>query len=186
MSGVIEHARVAGRGRARQAVLGAFSALVLSRRSGDIRVGEIIATAGVARSTFYEHFHRKEDVLLAAIEPILVPLRDAAHGCADHDRLCAMLRHMWERRALARALFESAAGPLMQRHLAGMIAPRLDERFDPAARALLARGCAAAQLTMLRMWLAGETACSSEALADHLGAHMIVRPIAPAPAAPPA
>jgi AcrR family transcriptional regulator len=148
-------------------VLGAFVGLVLSRRYGEIRVGDIIANAGVARSTFYEHFRRKEDVLLAAMEPILLPLRDAANGHADQERLGAVLRHLWDKRALARILFESTAGPLIQRHLAEMIAPRLtDDR--PAARALLSRACAAGQLTMLRMWLAGEVSCPSEQMAMHL------------------
>lgn len=159
------------RGGARRAVLGAFAELVLSRRYGEIRVGDIIAKAGVARSTFYEHFRRKEDVLLASVEPILRPLSDAANGSADHARVCAVLRHMWENRGLARVLLESTAGPLIQRHLAGMMAPQLAaDGLDPAACALLARACAAGQLTMLRMWLAGEVSCSCEQLATHLSA----------------
>lgn len=169
----IHHLRT---GSVREAVITAFAQLVLTRRYADIRVGELIARAGVARSTFYEHFGRKDDVLLASVDRILQPLCETACGNADPARLCAMLRHMWERRALGRTLLTSGTGPLLQRYLSDMIMPRLSaDRFVPAERALLSRATSAGQLTMIRMWLSGEVSCSVEQLAGYLSAHVVKR-----------
>lgn len=159
--------------------MAAFTKLAFNCRYGEIRVAAIVAGAGIARSTFYQHFRGKDDVLLATIEPILLPLAGAASGRTSQVHLSGTLAHLWEKRALARIIFDSA-GTLVQRHLAGMIATRLDEnRFDLADRAFLSRAVAAAQVTVLRMWLAGEQPCAPDHLAARLLEHSRVRGASP-------
>ena len=49
--------------RTRRALLNAFVGLILERRYDEITVAAIIARADVGRSTFYEHFRSKDDLL---------------------------------------------------------------------------------------------------------------------------
>lgn len=155
--------------RTRKAISDAFTVLLFSRRYGAIRTVDVIEAAGVGRSTFYEHFRNKDDVLVAVIEPLFNPLADAAAGRGNLGALRFMLDHVWEQRAASRMLFEPPLAIKLQRKLAAMIEARLpnDEEGAPP-RALVAMGAAAGTLAMLRMWLAGEAACSSETLARRL------------------
>ena len=155
--------------RTRKAISDAFLGLLFSRRYSAIRTLDVIEAAGVGRSTFYEHFRNKDEVLVAVIEPLFTPLADAAAGRGRLGSVQFMLDHVWEQRANARLLFEPPLGARLQRKLAAMIEARLPlaEAGSPPA-ALVAMGEAAATLAMLRMWLAGEVACPSDALARRL------------------
>jgi AcrR family transcriptional regulator len=57
--------------RSRRAITSAFVALVLERRYDAIRVGDIVEKADVGRSTFYEHFRSKDDLLRQSMEGLL-------------------------------------------------------------------------------------------------------------------
>ena len=146
--------------RTREAILGAFATLALNRRYDAIRTADLIAAAGVGRSTFYEHFRSKDEVLVAAIEPVLHTLASAALGRASKAQVRAILDHVWEQRAVARMLFEGRTGDRLQRRLATLIAARL-----PATTTMPAMAAAAAQLAMLRSWMRGEVACPAAELA---------------------
>ena len=100
--------------------------LVFKRRYDSIRTAHLIAEADIGRSTFYEHFRSKDDVLVAVIDPIFVPLADAAAGRRNMLRLRMMLDHVWEQRALGRVIFDPARLPKLQRKLAAMIEERLE------------------------------------------------------------
>lgn len=154
--------------RTRQAVAAAMTRLIFTRRYRDIRTAELIEAAGVGRSTFYEHFRSKDDVLVAIIDPLFTPLADAAAGRGGVIAVQGILAHVWEQRAAARQLFEPPLAGRLQRKLAAMIEERLDPHPGPAPVALIATGLAASTLATLRSWLAGETPCSSLDLARHL------------------
>ncbi|MCX8474271.1 MAG: TetR/AcrR family transcriptional regulator [Sphingomonas sp.] len=153
--------------RTREAILGAFVQLVLSRRYDAIRTGELIAAAGVGRATFYEHFRGKDDVLVAATEPILRTLANAALGRASKVQVHATLEHVWQRRGFARHLLDARTGQKLQQRLAAMIEARLE---PGAPAAMSARAAAAAQLTMLRLWVSGAVACPAPELAMRMKA----------------
>ena len=146
--------------RTRGTILATFTTLVLGRRYDAIRIAELIAAAGVGRSTFYEHFRSKDEVLVAAVEPILHTLASAALGRASKVQVRAMLEHVWAQRGAARTLLDGGTGARLQRRLATLIDARRD-----APATMAAMGAAAAQLTMLRMWLRGEAACPAAELA---------------------
>lgn len=152
--------------RTRKAISDAFVGLIFTRRYSAIRTADIIEAADVGRSTFYEHFRNKDDVLVAVMEPLFIPLADAAAGRGGVGAVRFMLEHVWGQRAGARLLFEPPMAAKLQRKLAAMIEARLPEAATGSAPpALVAMGAAAAMLAMLRMWLTGEAACSSEVLA---------------------
>lgn len=157
------------RRRTRETVVSAFGRLAVRHRYDGIRVSDLIADAGIGRSTFYEHFRGKDDVLVAAMEPILLTLANAIVGRASRRQVRAMLQHLWDRRSLGRIILSSRAAALVQRRLATMIAARLEAPSpDAAPAAMVAMAAAAAQLTMLRMWLGGEAGCSADALARQM------------------
>lgn len=153
--------------RTRAAILGAFVRLVFDRRYDAIRTADLIAAAGIGRSTFYEHFRGKDEVLVAATEPILRTLASAALNRASAAQLRATLAHVWERRGFARRILEGRTGRKLQERLAAMIAARLEPGAPAAMRAM---AVAAAQLTMLRLWLAGTVSSPAAELAPHLQA----------------
>lgn len=154
--------------RTRKAVFDALIRLIFAQRYSTIRTADLIEAAGIGRSTFYEHFRSKDDVLVAVIDPIFLPLAIAATGRGSHAALKATLEHIWEQRAFARALFEPPLLAKLQRKLAGMIEARLPVSTDGPPPALVAMGAAAGQLAMLRMWLGGEVSCRADLLAREL------------------
>ena len=103
--------------RTRKAVFDAFTRLIFSHRYSAIRTSDLIEEAGVGRSTFYEHFRNKDDVMVWAIDPIFAPLAEAAAGQANLPRLRLVLDHLWERRALARIMFEPPLAAKLHRKL---------------------------------------------------------------------
>src|SRR4051812_34515750 len=90
--------------RTREAVIGAFSELVLARRYDEIRVEDIVADAGVGRSTFYDHYRDKDDVLVHSMSGLLEVLASAAEPLPDLARLERVLQHFWQNRDLVRGL----------------------------------------------------------------------------------
>lgn len=164
--------------RTRESILQAFVRLVLDRRYDQIRTSDLIAASGVGRSTFYEHFRSKDEVLLAAMEPLFLPIANAAAGRGAKAHLRATLDHVWHQRTLGRVILNSRAALKLQRKLAFMIEARLEENDHGAVPpAMLAMSAAAGQLAMLRMWIAGEVPCSSDALARQMIAfsHLLAR-----------
>ncbi len=155
--------------RTRQAILEAFVGLVMDRRYDMILIADLVAAAGVGRATFYEHFHSKDDILLAAMEPILLALATAASGRAARPYVHGMIGHLWERRSLGRTILNSSAGPIVQRRLAEIIQPHV-ERAAPTgmASSIRATGIAAAQIAMLRSWLTGEASSTAEEMTDRM------------------
>ncbi|TPG14696.1 TetR/AcrR family transcriptional regulator [Sphingomonas koreensis] len=155
--------------RTRAAILGAFVKLVLKRRYETIRIADLVKEAGVGKATFYEHFRGKSDVLIAAMEPILLALSTAASGRAARSYIQGMVSHLWERRSTARIILNSAAAPIIQRRLAEMVRLHI-ERADSAsvAPSIRATGIAAAQVAMLRSWLAGEVSCTQNEITDRM------------------
>lgn len=157
--------------RTRKAILDAFVGLVLDRRYDAIRAMDIVAAADVGRSTFYEHFRSKDEVLVAAAEPILQTLASAALNRASTPQVRATLEHVWQQRNFARRILDGRTGQKLQDRLAAMIAARLDPGApDGVPAAMPAMAAAAAQLTMLRLWVTGAVACPAAALAPRIRA----------------
>ena len=145
----------------REAVHAAFLRLVFERRYDAIRVVDLIHAAGIGRATFYEHFRNKDEALLEAMKPILTPLANAGLGRPAGAHLRATLDHVWRQRAVGRIILDSSAGRRLQHRLADMIAAKLP---GTSTAAMLGAAIAAAQLAMLRQWLAGAAWCPPDEL----------------------
>lgn len=157
------------------AIIDAFIALALERRYDAVRVADLITRAGVGKSTFYEHFRGKDDVLLTAMRPILLALATAASGRAARSYVRNMVEHLWERRSVGRSIMDSKAAPIIQRRLADAIAAHGLGGDGVGNASLSAVGIAAAQLAMLRCWLAGHVTVTIDAMTDQLMACSCLR-----------
>ena len=156
--------------RTRAALIGAFNQLVLSRRQRKIRVADIVAEAGVGRSTFYDHYAGAEDIHMAALARPFAMLADAAAGRGDAERLAGLLAHFWENRQRARETLAGRLGDKTARLLAAMVEDRLaaeDTALAIPVR-LAARQLADAALAPIRGWLAAEAPCPADTLAASL------------------
>ena len=162
------------RRRTRQALFAAFAELVLAGRYDDIRVRDIARRAGVGRSTFYDHFRGKDELVLHSMTGLLSVVADSAVDPAS-PRLAGVLAHFWKNRRLARRLLlgDSIALRIEQLH-AQLVAARLARvhaagQPTPAFPApLLAAQVAAAQLGLVRVWLTGNVAGRPELVSDLL------------------
>src|SRR5690349_5121391 len=65
--------------RTRDAIRRAFIALADKRRYEDFSVADLVAEANIGRSTFYEHYRSKDDVLRTLMDGMLAELADASN-----------------------------------------------------------------------------------------------------------
>lgn len=160
--------------RTRQALFGAFFEIVLSRPYDEITVDEIIARAGVGRSTFYEHFKGKDEILAESVRVPFATLADAMRARDNTQELIALLDHFWGNRAVAPFMFKASARAVM----AGALVELIEERFrldrvgspNPliVPSRLAATQIAESLLAPITAWLLGEVECSKPALAQAL------------------
>ncbi len=159
--------------RTRALLLAAFNELVLARGYEALTVRDIIAHANVGRSTFYEHFENKDDILRRSLRPVFGVLADAVVTAQPRGDLEDILAHFRENARLTRALLQGATHYLMSQILAELIEERL--RSLPASSrdakpsipvASIAAHLAGAQLALIEWWLSSKAPCSCEVVAD--------------------
>lgn len=156
--------------------MAALRELMFERGYDAVSVSEIIARANVGRSTFYEHFANKEDVLSESLSPVLTPLADAVTAGCSPARVAMVLRHFREVRPMvATMLVRGSVRVLMLRLLAELIVERLRagvavETMRGLPVALVAQAVATGQLGLIEAWLSCENACEADAVAHALHA----------------
>jgi AcrR family transcriptional regulator len=160
--------------KTRAAFLGAFNKLVLERRYPDIRVADIIRRADVGRSTFYEHFRNKDDLLRQSLQPVLSVLAEAIEEKVDPKRVQFILEHFRENMHLARGLVNGPSSPQVVSVLANLIEERLASPPQKLARPgtallkLAVAQIAESQLGLIRAWLNSGATTRSAAVAESL------------------
>jgi AcrR family transcriptional regulator len=156
------------RRRTREDLLAAFFSLVLSRRYHEIRVADVLARAGVGRSTFYEHFRNKDALLAASLEGPFHVLTTLVTAAPEAGRVQAILEHFWENRALARSLFQGSALRVVRAALVAHVEAALGRDLRSRLRIptrLAARALADGMFAPIDAWLCGEAKCSAHELA---------------------
>ena len=160
--------------RTRRALFDAFFDIVLSRPYDEITVDEIIARAGVGRSTFYEHFKGKDDILSESLRPPFSILADAMRARDNTQDLLMLLDHFWGNRAVAPAMFKGGGRQVLVAALVQLIEARFKEDRVGSPNPLLvpprlaATQIAESLLAPITAWLLGEVECSKPALARAL------------------
>lgn len=133
----------------------AFIALFFSRDYDAISIADIAARAGVGRSTLYEHFRGKEELMR---DTVRYPLRGlAASVDGDAAAVQGTLEHFWANRSRSVAVRHESSRRAIARVLAGLIAERLAIAAPPQ-RNTCAALVAEAQIGAVHAWLRGDLA----------------------------
>ena len=158
--------------RTKDALLKAFHELVLACPYDEISVPAIVERAGVGRSTFYEHYRSKDDMLEQSMGRLLSILADCVLPDCDVDQVRFVVEHFWTNRTLARSLCNGPASRRIVHSLAELVAERMAPIAEAAATGspvplrLAAAQVAEGLVGLLRAWLNGSETCASEVLAD--------------------
>lgn len=141
--------------KTRAALLTAFRELLLNGRYDAITVADLIKSADVGRSTFYEHFENKEALLRESLSPLLEILATAVSERPKTAAIRSVVEHFWENRRLVRALFAGPARDLSARYLAEFIGEHLRREGNTRSLpfALRALHIAESQLGLLHAWV---------------------------------
>ncbi|MEM6538614.1 MAG: TetR/AcrR family transcriptional regulator [Pseudomonadota bacterium] len=149
--------------RAQSRVFAAFVTLVQSTRYDEIRVADLISAADVGRSTFYDHFRDKDDVLRQSLKAPLASVADAAVGMPDEAKLVWSLAHFWERRALARIILAHPTRDVVAAALNELILDRSSKVGDPDKDVeVIATMRAHGLVAFLAGWVVGRPAMTPE------------------------
>lgn len=155
--------------RTRKALEGAFVALFFAGRYDRIKIGDIVARAGVSRSTFYEHFADKDALLAESLRRPLAVLVNAVAAEPDEQGLAGLLAHFWSQQQQARHVFggspRRAVGRILAAMLADALRPRLAKMGGEIPLDLVAIALAEALLVAIHTWLGGRTTCDASTLA---------------------
>jgi AcrR family transcriptional regulator len=161
--------------RTRETLLRAFVSLYFERDYNSITVADIANRANVGRSTFYEHFRGKDALLAVSHRRPFASLAAIVDLNAEVESVRLILDHFWSNRGNTPSLRSLALRRALGRILSGMLFERLHVRANAAnARTqldhlrLAAVVIAESMLGTVAVWLSGEVATSSSALADTL------------------
>lgn len=175
--------RDARKRRTSRAIVESFNRLVTRRRYEQIQIDQIIGDAEVGRSTFYEHFRSKDDVLKSAATGMLAVLADAVKDGEHSGRIACVLRHFLEVGPTALAMLCGPGARPMLDQLAELIEQRLAARAAVTNAALIPLSVAAQQIAasvfgLIGAWLARPGQCSADALAAALERSVRVQAVA--------
>jgi len=175
----MEDRRVA---KTRSALELSFDRLLLAGGYDRATPARVAQVAEVGRSTFYEYFSGRDDLLGRRLSIVLQPLADAVCSPTILTQLEQALRHFWSNRVMARALLTGRARIVAMRTLTALIERRIsgsDGMRKPGSLSrLTAAHIAAGQLAMLEEWLSGRRHCPTDILAS--GLHASSRAVASA------
>lgn len=159
--------------RTRALLTSAFTQLFLQRGFDAIGISDIVERANVGRSTFYDHFDNKGQLLTLSVLPFLTVLADTCVQETMPEQLPVVLAHFWENRRNAHRLFTGEARTLLVASTTDLIEERLTRL--PVDRSfpwrLAAAQLAMAQLGLLEEWLQGRLHCSPMLAAELLHTH---------------
>lgn len=159
------------RQKTRAALHGAFLGLLLDQGYDALKIGDVAARANVGRSTFYEHYRTKHDLLNASISAPFAVLADLVFSPAASEHLHGLLQHFRDNQRVARVLLAWPTRPKLAATLAELIAERLAhvEALRPQLPLeAIARQIADSQLSLVETWVLGRPACELAAVADAL------------------
>lgn len=158
--------------KAREAIVRTLQRLVLEKPFEQISVGMITAAADVGRSTFYEHFRCKEDVLRVSLLPVVSVLAETVGNDRVTDRLLGMLEHLFSQASMVQAYLRGSLSPLVVNCLAVEIDRQLVNRSYPTyigiPREMLAMQIAETLFGLIRAWVSHHPTVSCDDLAAHL------------------
>lgn len=159
--------------RTRLALRNAFFELVLSQPYSRIKITDILAKAEVGRSTFYEHYQNKDDLLYASLHWPMTIMASAMQPPGKVLDIKGILEHFWENRSFARPILTGSTRKHVSRCLSQILTEQLNNLSSPSQNryvpiSAIAQALAAFQLSLLSDWLTGVYVTTPEKLAQQL------------------
>ena len=131
----------------RARLVAVFNRLLLEEAAPRPRVADIIAEAGVARSTFYDHFDGVEALFDESLSMLFSSMAAALIRPDKRGDLDFFIAHVWENRAKGREMLAGPRGERAAALLAQCIERELDGRQDKRLASILAAGTIMAALS---------------------------------------
>ena len=158
--------------RTRAALERSFNEIFLTEGFEKVTPGRVAEAAEVGRSTFYEHFSGREELLEKRLLRVLQPLGQAVRSEAVPEGLEPILDHFWTNRLIVRSLLAGRPREVTMRALTALIEEQFPRRRTTSAvpTRLIAAQIAGGQLGLLEEWLSGRHRCSTSNLARALAA----------------
>lgn len=155
--------------RTRAALLRAFVELLLEHGYEAVSVTQVADRADVGRSTLYEHFRTKDDLLRASLQAPFRALATALDPAGEARAVTGFLEHIRAHAVIARLLLAQPMRSRIARVLAAEIGAALPPGRLPAPIAeLRAIALAEGQLALVERWLFGPVALPLDAVSDEL------------------
>jgi AcrR family transcriptional regulator len=147
--------------RTQRLVGDALIALLLEKRYDDITIQDILDRADIGRSTFYEHYWDKEDLLASEIERVIDLLdqhiETPSQHVGDFIPSLALLQHVREHYRLYQALLRGQgieiATQAFQNHLRTRVETGLRGEGSDELLAVVASYVAGTFMTLMHWWL---------------------------------
>jgi AcrR family transcriptional regulator len=134
----------------------AFVALLMEEPYDQFSVQRIVERAGVARSTYYQHFRNKDALFVHALNDIYAALFRNVIGTANFESNRSVLSALWHKRALLRQLGEPMAFVKIVNGFDVYIYQRIRSIPLKVSAKALSRQLASATLHPINAWLRGE------------------------------
>lgn len=162
--------------RSRKALSDAFVSLLREKPYAKISIRAIADRADVGRSTFYEHFENKEQLMLWGHDHLKELLLDGPGASAagiPRLRFLGLFRHLQENRDLAQALGRGPSGEVISGFLRDALRRKLEsqgarggDRSARLRRTLAAEAAAAGLVAALWRWVKEGMPAAPEAMAE--------------------
>ena len=149
----------------RARLVAVFNRLLLEEEAPRPRVADIIAEAGVARSTFYDHFDGVEALFDESLSMLFHSIAAALVHAGKRDDLDFFIAHIWENRRKGREMLTGPRGERAEALLARCIEDQLDGHEDKRLVSILTAGTIMAALSG---WLTGRLNATPQDLSRRL------------------
>ena len=139
-----------------------------------ITVSDIIERANIGRSTFYAHYHDKDDLFVREMDQVIEVLSDHIPGQDEMPFFpsLGLFRHVGEEYELYKALVWTPGIDLLIKHMQKSLNQRIEQGLEKSGRAyeiplpILSNFMAATFLTLLKWWLENKRIYSPEQMDD--------------------
>lgn len=166
--------------KTQRAVTDAFDRLITRKRYGKISVQDIIDEADIGRSTFYEHFETKDDVLRMKCSALFghvfaPPSDERAHNFAGETsferRVTHILLHLLDDRRVTAGILRSESSEIFmgyfRAHMNELVRSELDVAAEGEERAFMFDHIVDSFIAAVRRWFDRDLRVSPERLAAY-------------------
>ncbi len=165
--------------RTRRAIFDAFDALIVKKDYAGISVQNIIDEANIGRSTFYEHFETKDELLHAKCTELFGHIF-APHGAEKthsftedssfREKITHILYHLLEDKKVIKGILSSESGEIFLRYFRKFLTEMVQKTgtaVPDVPQEYLYNHIVGSFVETVRWWAAGDFHCSPETLAGY-------------------